>query len=170
MTKTAQAKPASAIADPHTDAPQPPKLAAIATKDGRLAQYQRNCWTVIAPDSVSAEQLEDPRLYTLVCQKYQVFDRVEVLQSRRWSELIVFDVRPGVARLKLLQTIELPAREMGMETGLPEGHSIRLGGPGASPYEVFRGEQLLSQYVRLNTFEEARKWLLGLSCFTGRGF
>jgi hypothetical protein len=139
----------------------------IAAGKVRLAQYQRNMWAAVVPDDMTAEDLEDPAVWIHSSREWLMHDRVEIIQSRRWTEAIVVDVGAGSATVKVLQSIEVPERQFGREKALPPGYLIRQGAPDESPYVVVREQDgwVMNRSERHLSFEDARRWLLDLAIF-----
>jgi len=139
----------------------------VAASKIRLAQHQRHEWCTVAPDDMTLEDFEDPTVWMHASREWLMHDRVEIIQSRRWTEAIVVDIGAGSATVKVLQSIELPERQYGREKALPPGYLIRQGAPDESPFVIVREKDgwIMNQSERHLTFEEARTWLLGLAIF-----
>lgn len=165
-------KVATSILNAEKQAP-PRVLLPLTTDRVKLAQHKRNDWHVNAPDSLTVEQLEVPELWTLATN-IRRGDRVSVIQSHRYTELVAFDDGPGFVAMRVMATVELPMRREGTSTSLPPGFVVRRAEDGDSALGTWVAVRVSDGHIYNKdqphySFEQARTYLLNHAAVINRG-
>lgn len=142
-----------------------PAARAVGAIHGRniaLTQFKRNHFTAYAPDDLTVADFENPAVWT-AAKDVELHDRLEILQSTRWTDALVVDRGPGRVVLKVLATVELPAREAVMRSEIPAGYEIRVGEPGSLDRFIsvrLHDGVVMNRGLHHATFEQALRHLI----------
>ncbi|MCX2816002.1 MULTISPECIES: hypothetical protein [unclassified Pseudomonas] len=111
-----------------TDAPL--KVKALPRSAITFNETRNNTWSAVIPRGTTKEMLVLSALWSVVCDQWHAFDRVNcILEDRSaYAELLVLDAGRGYANVILLSYHPLPALLVS-EAGLPPGFEIFYAGP-----------------------------------------
>lgn len=158
-------QPATTTKSPDAKAPPARVLSPISKDCIRLAEHRRADWFVVASDSLTVSDLENPALWVLAGQMRRG-DCVSVMQSQAYHDLVVADAGAGYVVMKLLTSVELPSRREGGVANLPPGYEVRRvtekDGPGVASYVAVRlsDGHIYNRDQPHHDFESARAYLL----------
>lgn len=114
-------------------------LPSIARDRLQLREAAQNDWQCFAPHGVTLEDLEDGRLWSTVAQQLRAYDVIRVVGPEQtwWAEVLVKFATSGRAIVKTIRTVQLGARILADDLGVPPGHRIEQGSPGEG-WVIFR--------------------------------
>lgn len=142
------------------------ELPSIARDRLQLREAAQNDWICHLPHGVKPEDLEDGRLWSTVAQQLRAYDVVRVIAPGQdwWGEVLVKFATSGRAIVKTLRVVQLGARILSDDLGVPPGHRIEQGQPGEG-WCIFRDADGITMARGCDngnwTRQQALAWLLG---------